>query len=199
MVRTSHTPARGAQLIFEESVHATVEGRQDDFFVLRFDRDVQSDAGATRPRAAAAVYRACGRFDRCPSLSNRLRGAPRCGCGADCRPSLHAGLVDSSSERGIEFAYVTLHVGAGTFQPVRAERIAEHRMHSERYEISEPAAQAINAARAARRRVIAVGTTSLRALESAAEGSRRTSSFRRPRNRALHHAGLSLSTSSICC
>jgi S-adenosylmethionine:tRNA ribosyltransferase-isomerase len=81
-------------------------------------------------------------------------------------------LLTRLQRRGVEFAYLTLHVGAGTFQPVRAERIVEHEMHSERYEISEPAAQAINAAHATRRRVIAVGTTSLRALESAADGSR---------------------------
>jgi S-adenosylmethionine:tRNA ribosyltransferase-isomerase len=81
-------------------------------------------------------------------------------------------LLSRLRERGIEFAHVTLHVGAGTFQPVRVERIAEHRMHSERYEISEQTAHAINAARAAGRRIVAVGTTSLRALESAAADSR---------------------------
>jgi S-adenosylmethionine:tRNA ribosyltransferase-isomerase len=67
---------------------------------------------------------------------------------------------------------VTLHVGAGSFQPVRVERIADHVMHSERYEIREMDAEAINTARSEGRRITAVGTTSLRALESAAIGER---------------------------
>lgn len=77
-------------------------------------------------------------------------------------------LLDRLRARGIEFAQVTLHVGAGTFQPVRVERIADHVMHSERFSISPTAAGMINAARARGARVVAVGTTSLRALESAA-------------------------------
>jgi S-adenosylmethionine:tRNA ribosyltransferase-isomerase len=69
---------------------------------------------------------------------------------------------------GVEIAHVTLHVGLGTFSPVKADSLAEHRMHQERYEITPEAARQINAAKTARRRVIAVGTTSLRVLESAA-------------------------------
>ena len=72
--------------------------------------------------------------------------------------------------RGIGHARVTLHVGAGTFQPVRAERIAEHTMHSEWFEVGADAVRAIHDTRAAGGRVIAVGTTALRALESAARG-----------------------------
>ena len=63
---------------------------------------------------------------------------------------------------------MTLHVGAGTFQPVRAERLRDHRMHSERYSVPAQTAEMVNAAKAAGRRIIAVGTTSVRALESAA-------------------------------
>jgi S-adenosylmethionine:tRNA ribosyltransferase-isomerase len=74
--------------------------------------------------------------------------------------------------RGVQCVFVTLHVGAGTFQPVRAERLSEHRMHAERYEIPPATAAAVNAARAAGRSVTAVGTTSLRALESAARDGR---------------------------
>jgi len=70
--------------------------------------------------------------------------------------------------RGVARAHVTLHVGAGTFQPVRTEILAEHRMHSERYEVPASTAQAIARTRAAGHRVMAVGTTTLRALESAA-------------------------------
>lgn len=71
-------------------------------------------------------------------------------------------------ERGIEMAEITLHVGLGTFQPVRGERVEEHRLHSERYSISEDAADKVNRARKDHRRVVAVGTTSVRTLEYAA-------------------------------
>ena len=171
MVRTSHTPAPGTRLIFDEVVHATVEGRQDDFFVLRFDRDVQA-ALAEHGLVPLPPY-----IDHAADSIDALRYqtiyAARPGAVAAPTAGLHftADLLARLSEHGTEFVHVTLHVGAGTFQPVRVERIAEHRMHSERYEISNPAAQAINTARAAGRRVVAVGTTSLRALESAARGA----------------------------
>jgi S-adenosylmethionine:tRNA ribosyltransferase-isomerase len=96
--------------------------------------------------------------------------AARPGAVAAPTAALHfdAELLAALAARGIERAAVTLHVGAGTFQPVRSERIAEHVMHSERYEVSAATAAAIARARAAGGRVVAVGTTSLRALESAA-------------------------------
>jgi S-adenosylmethionine:tRNA ribosyltransferase-isomerase len=71
-------------------------------------------------------------------------------------------------ERGVETAHVTLHVGAGTFQPVRVEDPSRHRMHSEWFEVGEPTVQAVEQARARGGRVVAVGTTTLRSLESAA-------------------------------
>jgi S-adenosylmethionine:tRNA ribosyltransferase-isomerase len=77
-------------------------------------------------------------------------------------------LLEALQARGIEMAKVTLHVGAGTFLPVRVERIEEHRMHAERGYITEGAAARINAAKAAGRRIIPIGTTALRLLESAA-------------------------------
>ncbi len=171
MVRTSHTPPPGAQIVFDDAVRATVEGRQDDFFLLRFDCDVQ------------AILERHGRVPLPPYIDHpadsvdtlRYQTVYAANPGAVAAPTagLHftTNLLTRLRGHGVEFAHVTLHVGAGTFQPVRAERIADHRMHSEHYEISEQAAQAINAARATRRRVIAVGTTSLRALESEAEGA----------------------------
>ena len=70
-------------------------------------------------------------------------------------------------EKDVQIAYVTLHVGAGTFLPVSSENLSEHVMHEEWYEIPQATADAINQARAQGRRVVSVGTTSLRALESA--------------------------------
>jgi S-adenosylmethionine:tRNA ribosyltransferase-isomerase len=76
-------------------------------------------------------------------------------------------MLAQLGQQGIKTAFLTLHVGAGTYQPVRVDKIAEHRMHSERYDIPQATAEAITATRAAGGRVIAVGTTSLRSLESA--------------------------------
>ncbi|HEY5299625.1 MAG TPA: S-adenosylmethionine:tRNA ribosyltransferase-isomerase, partial [Acetobacteraceae bacterium] len=77
---------------------------------------------------------------------------------------------DAIDARGIDRVTVTLHVGAGTFLPVRTEDVRAHRMHAERGEITETAAASINAAHAAGGRVVAIGTTSLRLLEAAATG-----------------------------
>ena len=98
--------------------------------------------------------------------------AARPGAVAAPTAALHfdAGVIDALRQRGVKLALVTLHVGAGTFQPVRSENLAEHRMHSEWFEVGEPTVQAIAETHAAGRLVVAVGTTSLRALESAALG-----------------------------
>ena len=80
------------------------------------------------------------------------------------------GVLAALAARGVGTAHVTLHVGAGTFQPVRVESLAEHKMHSEWFEVSQPTVDAIQACKAAGGKVVAVGTTTLRALESAARG-----------------------------
>ncbi len=78
-------------------------------------------------------------------------------------------LLEKIKSRGVEIHYVTLHVGLGTFAPVKAESLSEHVMHEERFEITGETARAINNAKAEKRRVIAVGTTSVRVLESVAQ------------------------------
>jgi S-adenosylmethionine:tRNA ribosyltransferase-isomerase len=102
--------------------------------------------------------------ERYQSLLARVPGAV-----AAPTASLHFDqtLLDELQSCGIERTTITLHVGAGTFQPLRSERIEEHRMHRERYEISPSAVQAIGMARARGARVVAVGTTVARTLESA--------------------------------
>lgn len=82
-------------------------------------------------------------------------------------------IFDKIRKRGIEIAEITLHVGLGTFQPVRVERVEDHTLHRESYEISPQAAQAINAAKEQGRRVVAVGTTTVRTLEYAAQQARK--------------------------
>ncbi len=98
--------------------------------------------------------------------------AARPGAAAAPTAALHfdAAVLEALAARGIERAAVTLHVGAGTFQPVRTENLAEHRMHSEWFEVPQATVEAIERTRAAGGRVVSVGTTTLRALESAALG-----------------------------
>jgi S-adenosylmethionine:tRNA ribosyltransferase-isomerase len=100
--------------------------------------------------------------------------AERPGAVAAPTASLHfdAGVLAALEARGVGRAQVTLHVGAGTFQPVRSENLDEHRMHSEWFEVPESTVAAIDAAKARGGRVVAAGTTTLRALESAALGGR---------------------------
>ena len=114
--------------------------------------------------------------------------AQRPGAVAAPTASLHfdAGVLAALEARGVGRAQVTLHVGAGTFQPVRSENLDEHRMHTEWFEVPESTVAAIDAARARGGRVVAAGTTTLRALESAAlggslqAGARDTDLFIRP-------------------
>jgi S-adenosylmethionine:tRNA ribosyltransferase-isomerase len=166
MVRTSHKPRPGAVFLFDDT-RATVEGRHGDFFLLRFDAEVD------------AVMDRLGHVPLPPYIEHADAAedaeryqtvyAARPGAVAAPTAGLHftRPLLDRLQARGVQLATLTLHVGAGTFQPVRTHRISEHRMHSEWFEIGPAAAGAINAARAERRRIVAVGTTSLRALESA--------------------------------
>jgi S-adenosylmethionine:tRNA ribosyltransferase-isomerase len=81
-----------------------------------------------------------------------------------------AAILEQCRERGVDIAYVTLHVGAGTFQSVRVDDLTQHRMHAERVSVSQRVCDAISAARARGGRVVAVGTTVVRSLESAAQG-----------------------------
>ena len=102
---------------------------------------------------------------------------------------LSTGLLGDLGARGVELARVTLHVGVGTFLPIRTDDLDEHEMHEERFEITSEAAAAIRAARSEARRIVAVGTTTVRALEAAAAespdglptpGATRTSIFIKP-------------------
>jgi S-adenosylmethionine:tRNA ribosyltransferase-isomerase len=86
-------------------------------------------------------------------------------------------LIDRLIARGVSIHFVTLHVGAGTFLPVKSEAVADHRMHAEFGEVSPEVAEALNAARAAGGRIVCVGTTSLRLLESAADADGRIQPF----------------------
>ena len=172
LLRTSHSPKPGAQVLFgdeRDPVTATVAGRADDFFELAFSHDIEQTlerfGHVPLPPyiAHADTAQDAQRYQTVYASRPGAVAAPTAG--------LHftPALLGALRERGAQCVFVTLHVGAGTFQPVRVARIAEHRMHAERYEVPPATAAAVNAALAAGRPVTAVGTTSLRALESAAQ------------------------------
>ncbi|CAH1042004.1 tRNA preQ1(34) S-adenosylmethionine ribosyltransferase-isomerase QueA [Halomonas sp. TD01] len=168
-IRSSKSPKPGTELIFEGDIHAVVEGRRDALFELRFLGDTPMIALLEKHgHMPLPPY-----ITRDDELSDRERYqtvyARRDGAVAAPTAGLHFDqpLLDALAEKGINSAFVTLHVGAGTFQPVRVDNILEHHMHSEWIEVSEDACQKVRDTQAAGKRVIAVGTTSVRCLESA--------------------------------
>ncbi len=168
-IRSSKSPKPGTELIFEGDVRAVVEGRREALFELRFLGETPLIELLERHgHMPLPPY-----IDRADELADRDRYqtvyARRDGAVAAPTAGLHFDepLLERLAAKGVESAFVTLHVGAGTFQPVRADDIREHKMHSEWIEVNEAACAKVRAAQAAGRRVIAVGTTSVRCLESA--------------------------------
>ncbi|CAM3869422.1 tRNA preQ1(34) S-adenosylmethionine ribosyltransferase-isomerase QueA [Vreelandella rituensis] len=168
-IRSSKSPKPGTELIFEGDIHAIVEGRQEALFELRFLGETPLiDLLERHGHMPLPPY-----ITREDELSDRERYqtvyARRDGAVAAPTAGLHFDqpLLDALKEKGIESAFVTLHVGAGTFQPVRADDITQHHMHSEWIEVNEDACRQVRAAQAGGKRVVAVGTTSVRCLESA--------------------------------
>ena len=169
----------GVPLAGADALQVEVLGREGEFFRLRFvsGEDVL-DLLERHGKLPLPPYitHAAGEEDeqRYQTVFAKVAGAvaaPTAGLHFD------EAMLNTLRDKGVRISWVTLHIGAGTFQPVRAEHIRDHNMHSERYEISQATADAIAATRAKQGRVIAVGTTSLRALESAApSGELRTGS-----------------------
>ena len=169
MVRASKTPKEGRRLILAHgAVEAKVLGRRDEFFELEFAGEVM-DLLARHGEVPLPPYITHGAADedegRYQTVYAREPGAvaaPTAGLHFD-EPLLRA-----LKAKGVGWAHVTLHVGAGTFQPVRVDDVSEHVMHSEWYGIPQATVDAIARTREKKGRVVAVGTTTLRALESAA-------------------------------
>jgi S-adenosylmethionine:tRNA ribosyltransferase-isomerase len=167
-VRASKTPKPGRKLVLGEGVEAEVLGREGEFFELRFAGEVLDTLArhGEVPLPPYITHAAQGEDEsRYQTVYAREPGAvaaPTAGLHFD------AALLDAVRARGVEMATVTLHVGAGTFQPVRVEDLSQHVMHSEWYSIPQATVDAIREARQKNGRVVAVGTTTLRALESAA-------------------------------
>ena len=169
-VRASKPPKAGGWMLLAGLIEAQVLGRHGDLFELRFlgDRSVL-DSLASHGEIPLPPY-----IDRAPGADDEARYqtvyAKVPGAVAAPTAGLHFddALLDVLRTRGVGVASVTLHVGAGTFQPVRNEDLSKHVMHSEWYSIAQATVDAIATARAGGGRIVAVGTTALRALESTA-------------------------------
>ncbi len=173
-LRASKSPRAGSLVRFADAFDALVLGRagpEEALFHLRF------------PAPPLPLLERHGHVPLPPYITHadtatdearyQTLWAARPGAVAAPTASLHfdAPLLQALAARGVGHTTLTLHVGAGTFQPVRSENLAEHRMHSEWVELNAEAALAVTRTRAAGHRVVAVGTTALRALESAAQRS----------------------------
>ena len=165
----SKKPKEGGRIALADGSHAVVLGRDESFFRLRFEApepleklllklgEMPLPPYIERPADASDLERYQTVYARAPGAV----AAPTAGLHFD------EALLAALRERGVGFGYVTLHVGAGTFQPVRAEHIGDHHMHREWLNVGASLVEQIRRTRAAGGRVFAVGTTVVRALESA--------------------------------
>ena len=167
-IRASKSPKAGNQLRFDEGYSAEMLSRAGDLFVLKFSHPVLTvlDNIGHMP---LPPY-----IDRTDTEDDKSRYqtvyAEELGAVAAPTAGLHFDqqLLESIQSKGAQIAFVTLHVGAGTFQPVRADNILDHEMHSEWLQVSEEVCQQVLETKGKGGRVIAVGTTSVRCLETAA-------------------------------
>ena len=172
-VRASKSPKPGNRIRLADAFDVVAGERAGEFFTLHLADDESGDVfdlieAHGRLPLPPYIEHTADEFDeqRYQTVYSKEPGAvaaPTAGLHFD-QP-----LLDKLAAKGVNFAYVTLHVGAGTFQPVRVEDLSEHKMHTEWYTIGQETVDAVRAARAAGRDVVAVGTTSLRALESASQ------------------------------
>lgn len=173
-IKSSRSPKAGSLLHLAGEMQAEVLGRVQDMFHIRllgeqswYDFLEQYGQLPLPPYIEhAADARDDSRYQTVFAKHAGAVAAPTAGLHFDER------LLQSLMDKGVHVRYVTLHVGAGTFQPVKVDNIAEHHMHSEVYHLPEETISTILAARAAGKRVTAVGTTSLRTLESAAHAGK---------------------------
>lgn len=169
-IRSSKSPKPGMGLVFEGGIRAVMVEREGELFCLRFEGGqtvyelLEQNGHLPLP---PYIERAADADDdsRYQTVYAKYQGAV-----AAPTAGLHftEELLLRLKDKGVETAEVTLHVGAGTFQPVRVEKIEEHKMHSEWFEVPSETVSAVEAAKARGNKVWAVGTTSMRALESAA-------------------------------
>jgi len=173
-IRASKSPRPGSRIVLENAFALTVKGRtgeQSEFFTLELSGDgdlytlIEQHGHLPLPPyiTHAAASEDETRYQTVFARHPGAVAAPTAGLHFD------EAMLATLRARGVELAWLTLHVGAGTFQPVRVNNLVEHRMHAERFDIPQATVDAIERTRAWGGRVIAVGTTSLRALEAAAQ------------------------------
>ena len=171
-IRSSRSPKEGAELVFSfqgQRFSATVEGRQDNFFILNWSDDPKS------------LFEQYGQIPLPPYMNREAEkldeeryetiyadpnqkesvAAPTAGMHFDRE------LLNSLQNKGVEFGYVNLHVGAGTFQPVQTDHIEDHVIHKELVEVNSDLVDQVKRIRESKGKIIAVGTTSVRAIETA--------------------------------
>lgn len=170
-VRASKTPKANLKIILQNEIVVTVIAKQNDLYELAFSSE----------KSVLEILQTIGHMplppyiQRSDELSDQERYqtvyAKHPGAVAAPTAGLHFDeqLLQQLKDKGVEFAFVTLHVGAGTFQPVRVENITEHVMHAEYIEVSAEVCEKVKQAKKNGKRVIAVGTTSVRCLETAAQ------------------------------
>jgi S-adenosylmethionine:tRNA ribosyltransferase-isomerase len=169
-LKASHPPREGGTIVLAAGARAIVRARDGRFFRLQFEGTGELHAWLERhgevPLPPYIVHRPDAQdAARYQTVYARHRGAvaaPTAGLHFDMP------MLEALAQRGVRQAFVTLHVGAGTFQPVQTQVLAEHRMHAESYVIAAETAEAVADVRTRGGRIVAVGTTSLRALEAAA-------------------------------
>ncbi|CAH0524856.1 S-adenosylmethionine:tRNA ribosyltransferase-isomerase [Vibrio hippocampi] len=175
-VRSSKAPKPGTSLFLGENdeYQAEMVARHDALFEIEFQSekavlDILNDVGhmplppyIDRPDEDADKERYQTVYNQKPGAV----AAPTAGLHFD------NDILEQLEQKGVNFAYVTLHVGAGTFQPVRVDNINDHHMHAEYVEVTQEVVDAIASTKAAGGRVVAVGTTSVRSLESAAQNAK---------------------------
>ncbi len=171
-IRSSKSPKPGRKLLLEGVLSATVVAREGDLFKIQFDESSQD---------ILTMLEQYGHIPLPPYIQRESQSqdkeryqtvyAKTPGAVAAPTAGLHfdAAIIASLEHKGVNTAFVTLHVGAGTFQPVKVDNITEHKMHSEWIEVPEHVCQAIQRTRTEGGRVIAVGTTVVRCLETASQ------------------------------
>ena len=168
-IRASKSPVPGTKLRLADAFDVTVGERSGEFFIVHFPSDAIEliDRYGQLPLPPYIQHAA----DEVDAQRYQTVYAKHPGAVAAPTAGLHFddALLKRLQDKGVVLTWLTLHVGAGTFQPVRTENLAEHRMHSEWYRLPQETVDTIEAARRAGRDVVAVGTTSLRALESASQ------------------------------
>jgi len=172
-IRSSRSPKEGTKLLIEDSFEVEVIGRDDALFIVKIQKD-NSDS-----KSALELIEAHGHMPLPPYISRedeladkeRYQTVYSDKSGAVAAPTagLHFDLefIEKIKQKGIQIGFVTLHVGAGTFRPVQVDNIAEHRMHSEVIEVLDETVELIKRTKKNGGRVIGIGTTSIRSLESA--------------------------------